>query len=191
MRRSNNRQRCCPAAVDRARARCSQVCCAEGAEVFSLAACVWWLARLQDLGPHPKYVSPIQAVPAMPPPAARPRTSYGGGAAPPRPGGSKPPSSGASGQKSRPKTTVRSSGAGGSGVARLGTAPFNQVCLCGVVCVGGRGADRFAAGPCVSVWVGRAVVAETQQGAACHLLAFRTRRAFRLQVRSAALACCT
>lgn len=67
----------------------------------------------------------------MPPPAARPRNSYGGAAAPgARPGGSKP-AAGSAGQKARPKpTTVRpGGGASGSGAARLGTAPYNQSAL--------------------------------------------------------------
>ena len=86
---------------------------------------------LQDLGPHSDYVSPIPPVAhAMPPPAARPRNSYGGAAATPaapRPGGSKPSAGAAGGQKARPKTTVRPSGGSGSG--KLGAAPFNQAAL--------------------------------------------------------------
>lgn len=86
----------------------------------------------QDLGPHPDYVSPIPpTVSQMPPPAARPRNSYGGAAAPgARPGGSKP-AAGSAGQKSRPKpTTVRpGGGTAGGGAARLGTAPYNQSAL--------------------------------------------------------------
>lgn len=84
----------------------------------------------QDLGPHPNYVSPIPpAIPAMPPPAARPRNSYGGAAAPAaRPGGSKAVS-GAAGQKARPKTTVRLTGGVSGSAARLGTAPYNPQAL--------------------------------------------------------------
>lgn len=71
----------------------------------------------------------------MPPPASRPRNSYGGAAAPGG-GGSRPGGGGGSkpaggmpggGQKSRPKTTVRPSG--GPGSSKLGPAPWNQTSL--------------------------------------------------------------